>query len=218
MNPPIRVLLVEDHASFRQALAFMLEREPDITVVGQAGTLAEARALLAGVDVGLFDLDLPDGNGSDLIRELRAGNPAAVALALTASEGQQDLARAVAMGAAGVLHKSARIAEIIDAVRRASAGEQLLSPREIIEMLHLANQHREQNHDARVALGRLTPREREVLQALADGLNDKEIAQRLHISVETARTHMVNILGKLGVDSRLQALVFAVRHGAVTID
>jgi DNA-binding NarL/FixJ family response regulator len=81
----------------------------------------------------------------------------------------------------------------------------------------LVGQQREQDRAAQQALARLTPREREVLQALADGLNDKEIALRLKISTETARSHMVNILGKLGVDSRLQALVFAVRHGAIKI-
>ena len=85
-------------------------------------------------------------------------------------------------------------------------------------MLRLATRHREQDREALVAASRLTPREREVLRALAKGLNDKEIAQHLYISTETARTHMVNILAKLGVESRLQALVFAVRHGLVTID
>ncbi len=218
MSATIRVLLVDDHASFRQALAFMLDREPDITVVAQAGSVAEARPLLADVDVAVVDLDLPDGNGIDLIRELRVGAPEALALVLTAGEGRAVLALALEAGASGVLHKSVRIPEIVDAVRRVGAGEQLLSSREIIEMLRLAGQYREQNREAQLVLDRLTPRERDVLQALADGLNDKEIAQRLHISDTTARTHMVNILGKLQVGSRLQALVFALRHGVVTID
>ena len=85
-------------------------------------------------------------------------------------------------------------------------------------MLRLATQQRERDREALAAASRLTPREREVLQGLAAGLGDKEIAQRLYISTETARTHMVNILAKLGVESRLQALVFAVRHGLVTIE
>ncbi len=213
----IRVLLIDDHASFRQPLAFMMNLEPDMQVVAQAGSLAEARRVLKDVDVAVVDLDLPDGSGVDLVGELRTANPHGSVLVLTASVVRLQLARAVEAGAAGVMNKSARIDEIIDAVRRLSAGETLLSTAEVIEMLRFIGQQRDQGREAQAALARLTKREREVLQALADGLNDKEIADHLHIATETARTHMVNILGKLGVDSRLQALVFAVRHGAVTI-
>ncbi len=213
----IRVLLVDDHASFRQPLAFMLEREPEITVVGQAGSLAEARAVLDGVDVAIVDLDLPDGSGVDLVAALRVANPNGMVLILSGSNDRALFARAVEEGASGVMNKSSRIAEIVEAVQRLGAGEPLLSPREMIDLLRFAGRRREENRSAQQTLQRLTPREREVLQALADGLNDKEIALRLHVSTETARTHMVNILRKLGVDSRMQALVFAVRHGAVTI-
>lgn len=218
MSAPIRVLLVEDHASFRQALAFILEREPDITVAGQTGTVAEARTLLANIDVGIFDLDLPDGSGLELIHALHAVTPDAQVLLLTASSGRQDLASAIEVGAVGILHKSVKIAEIIAAVRRISAGESLLSPREMREMLRLAGQYREQNRTAQRLLNTLTRREHDVMKLLAEGLNDKEIGERLHISAETVRTHMGNILGKLNLDSRLQALVFAVRHGALTIE
>jgi DNA-binding NarL/FixJ family response regulator len=215
----IRILLVDDHASFRQPLAFMINRKPDLTVVAQAGSLAEARELLNDeIDIAVVDLVLPDGSGVSLVRELRTANPHSQVLVLTASMDRKELARAVEAGASGVLHKSARIDEIISAIRSLGAGEQLLSPRELVDLLRLAGQERERDRDAQLALGRLTPREREVLQALADGLNDREIGQRLHVSTETIRTHMVNILGKLGVESRLQALVFALRHGAVTID
>lgn len=215
----IRILLVDDHASFRQPLAFMLNREPDFTVVAQAGSLAEARGLLhEEIDVAVVDLVLPDGNGATLVRDLRTANSHSQVLVLTASVDRRDLARAVESGASGVMNKSARIEEIISAIRGLSSGEQLMSPRELVDLLRLAVQQREQNRDAELALGRLTPREREVLQALAEGLNDREIGQQLHVSTETVRTHMVNILGKLGVESRLQALVYALRHGAVTID
>ena len=214
----IRVLLVDDHASFRQALAFMMDREPDFTVVAQAGSLAEARRMLEGVDVALVDLDLPDGQGVDLVRELRAANPQGMVMILSASTDRLLLARTVEAGAAALFNKSARIPDIIDAVRRHGRGEHLISPTEVIEMLRLIGEQREQSREAQQALSRLTKREHEVLQALADGLNDKEIAERLRVSPETARTHMVNILGKLDVDSRLQALIFAVRHGAVTLE
>ncbi len=211
------VLLIDDHASFRQPLAFMLEREPDIKVIAQAGSLTEARPLLGNVDIAIVDLHLPDGSGVEIIRELRAVNRNGIAMVLTAATDQLLIARAIEAGASGVVHKSARITDIISAIRRLSQGEQLLSPVEMIEMLRLVGEQRERGRDAQAALARLTKRERDVLQALADGLNDKEIAERLHISTETARTHMVNILAKLGVDSRLQALVFAVRNGAITI-
>jgi DNA-binding NarL/FixJ family response regulator len=213
----IRVLLVHDHASFCQALAFMLEREADMRVVAQAGSLAAARHVLAPVDVAVVDLDLPDGHGVDLVREFRAANPQGRVLILTAARGPLQYAQAVEAGAAAVLHKSVHLSEIVDAVRRLSAGEQLLAPGEVIEMLRFVGAHRQQGRDAQGSLERLTKREHEVLQALADGANDKDIAQQLHISTETARTHMVHILHKLGVDSRLQALVFALRHGVVTI-
>lgn len=214
----IRVLLVDDHSSFRQPLAFMLDRDPDITVVAQAGTLAEAEPLLRDIDIAVVDLDLPDGSGVDLIRELRVVNPSGAVLVLTASTSREELAQAVEAGAAGVIHKSAHITDIVEGLRRLAGGESLLSHAEMIELLRLATRRREEDREAQFALGQLTAREREVLGALAEGLTDKEIAERLHVSTQTVRTHMVNILSKLGVNSRLQALVFAIRHGAVTVE
>jgi DNA-binding NarL/FixJ family response regulator len=216
----IHVLLVDDHASFRQPLTFMMEREPDFEVVAQAGSLVEGRRVLKDakeVDIAVVDLHLPDGNGVDLIRDLHAANPHAKVLTLTASLDRREHARAVEAGAEGVAHKSVGISEIIELVRRLSRGEQLLSTTEVIELLRLVGEEREQSRAAQAALGRLTQRELEVLQSLAEGLNDKQIAERLHISSETSRTHMVNILRKLGLESRLQALVYAVRYGVVTI-
>jgi DNA-binding NarL/FixJ family response regulator len=214
----IRVVLVDDHLSFRQPLAFMLMREPDITIIGQAGTVAEARPLLPEADIALIDLDLPDGEGVDLIQDLRSVNPQAIALVLTASASNAAMARAVEAGAAGVMHKSRPVNEVMDAIRRLKAGESLLSLPETIEMLRFITRQRNEDRTVRATIDRLTPREREVLQALAAGLSDREIAYQLHVSTETVRTHMVNLLHKLGVDSRLKALVFALRHKLVTID
>lgn len=214
----IRLLLVEDHASFRQSLAFMFEQEADFEVVGQAGSVAEARGKLDRVDVAIVDIDLPDGKGVTLIRELRQHSPGCQSLVLTGSASSKELAAAVEEGAAGLLHKTAPLDEIISAARTLGAGEQLLAPREIVALLRVASQQRELDRHAQRSFASLTHRERDVLQALAEGLNDKDIAQRLTVSVETARNHMASILGKLGVGSRLQALVFALRHGAVTID
>jgi DNA-binding NarL/FixJ family response regulator len=213
----IRVLLVEDHASFRQAVASMLDRESNFSVKGQAGSLAEAREILEGVDVAIVDLGLPDGYGGELIKELRKANPQAQALVLSASLERSEIARAVEWGAAGVLHKSAGMDHITEAVRRLKAGETLLPVEEVVELLRLAGSRREKEQEARRAITRLTPREKEVLQALAEGLDSKHIAERLHISMETERNHMQSILAKLGVHSRLQALVFALRHSVVSV-
>jgi DNA-binding NarL/FixJ family response regulator len=215
------ILLVDDHASFRQTLAFVFDQQPDIEVVAQAGSLAEARRALEGLenepDLGVIDLSLPDGEGTELIKDLREANEDFAALLLTASLDRTDHARAVEAGAAGVVHKSADVDEILDATRRISEGETLLSPEELVEMLRIASQGREEEREARANIEQLTRREREVLQALGEGLSNKQIAERLHMSVDTERTHMMNILSKLGVHSRLQALLFAARHGLVEI-
>lgn len=217
---PIRVLLVEDHASFRQALAFMLEREPGFEVAGQVGSLAEARQLngevLENVEVAIVDLALPDGDGLELIEDF-SSEPRMTTLVLSASLEPGRFARAVEAGASGVLHKSTPIKDIVEAVQMLRAGEALLSPAEVVEMLRLVGRERQEELAARQAVERLTPREKEVLQALAEGLESKEIAEKLNVTVETERTHMVNILHKLGVHSRLQALVFAARYGVVRI-
>jgi DNA-binding NarL/FixJ family response regulator len=215
----IRVLLVEDHASFRQAAASIFERE-GLEVVGQAGSLTEARKVLeqGAPDVAVIDLVLPDGYGWDLIKELRAANRRAQALVLTAELDHAKIARAVDNGAAGVLHKTVELEEVVEAVRRLSAGEALLPLEEVVELLRFASSRKDEEHEARQAITRLTPREREILQLLAEGLDSHGIAERLYISLSTERNHMTSILAKLGARSRLQALVFAVRHGVVSID
>ena len=214
-----RILLVEDHASFRQTLAFVFDQESEFEVVAQAGSLAEARQVMDGleVDLGVMDLSLPDGEGIELIKDLREANPHFAALVLTASLDRAEHARAAESGAAGILHKSAGVDEIMDATRRLGEGETLLSQEELIALLRLAGQSREEEREARASMEQITPREKEVLQALAEGLSNKEIAAKLHVSVDTERTHMMNILNKLGVHSRLQALLFAARHGLVEI-
>jgi DNA-binding NarL/FixJ family response regulator len=213
----VRVLLVEDHVAVRQAIAAMFERHFDFDVVGQAGTLAEARGMLNEIDVAVVDLGLPDGYGGDLIKELAEVNPRAQALVLSASLDRTETARAIESGAAGALDKMAQLDEIVDAVRRLQAGETLLPLDEVVDLLRFASHRREQEYQDRAALDALTPREREVLQAMAEGLGSQAIADRLHISVRTERNHVANILGKLGVHSQLQALVFALRYGIIEV-
>jgi DNA-binding NarL/FixJ family response regulator len=216
-----RIMLVDDHVSFRQPLAFMLDREPDLRVVAQANSVAEARKVLEDtgevVDLALVDLELPDGSGSEFIAELRASRPRSLALVLTAHTDRVRLARAIEAGAAGILHKSLRLAEIMDAMRRLRSGQQLVPPQEVIEAVRFVGRERLRDREAQVLIGKLTARERELLQALAEGLSDKEIAERLYVGVGTVRSHMTHILTKLGVDSRLQALVFAIRYGLVEV-
>jgi two-component system nitrate/nitrite response regulator NarL len=214
-------LLVEDHTSFRQALAYMFEREPDFEVVAQAGSLAEARTLpgdsLKDVEVAVVDLALPDGDGFELIEHFTLAEPQIMTLVLSASLEPVRFARAVEAGAAGVLHKATPIKDLVAAVRRLKSGEALLSQDEILEMLRVVSRERQQKREVLQAIERLTPREIELLRALAEGLESREIAEKMNITVETERTHMVNILHKLGVHSRLQALVFAARQGLVQI-
>ncbi len=218
----IKTLLVDDHPSFRMPLAFMFEQEPDLKVIGQAGSLAEARETLErvdpSVDLVLVDLDLPDGSGTKLIQDVHAANPNALVLVLSAFSDRKWLAQAIEAGAAGILHKSSRVGEVIDAVRRLWAGEYLISPKEVIEATRFMDRQRQEDREAQQLFAKLTPREREVLQALANGLSDKELAQNLHVDVDTVQTHMGNIRSKLEVASRLQALVFAVRHNVVKIE
>jgi two-component system, NarL family, response regulator DevR len=213
-----KVLLVDDHASFREMLCFVFEREPDFEVVAYAGSLAEAHSMLDGIDLAVVDLDLPDGDGTRLIDTLFSVNPHAVVLVLTASPDREAHARVVQAGAAGVLHKSARVKDIIDAARRLTAGESILSVNEVFELLRLAGRLQERDHKSKQTIERLTPREREILGALGDGLSDKQIAECLGVSVGTVGNHFMNIFKKLGVHSRLQALLFALRHGIVDVD
>lgn len=217
----VRILLVEDHASLREALAIILSREPEFEVVGEAGSIAEARAVLEErpVDVVVVDLGLPDGDGTQLIREIQqAGSRlSCTALVLTMSFDRAHVARAVEAGASGVLDKSVSIAEIVEAIKRLRAGETLFAASEIVEMLRYASSQREEDLAIQAAIKMLTPREMQVLQGLAEGLDSKEIAHRLKIAVETERNYAASILGKLGVHSRLQALAFAIRYGIVEI-
>jgi len=219
LEEEVRILLIEDHATVREALAATFEREEGFEVVGQAGSIEEARGMLGmeSVDVAVVDLGLPDGYGGDLIKDIREANPHAQALVLSASLERAQIAQAVQSGAAGVLNKTAPLDEVVGAVERLRAGETLMPLSEVVEMLRFAGARREEEHEARRAVESLTPREREVLQALAEGLDSAGIAERLNISLRTMRNHMASILSKLGVHSQLQALVFALRHGVVEV-
>jgi DNA-binding NarL/FixJ family response regulator len=214
---PSRVLLIEDHTSFREALAHVFDGEPDFFVVAEAGSFAEASRMLDdGVDLAVIDLGLPDGDGTELIRRLRRTNRQCPTLVLTASLDPSSLARAVEAGAAGVMHKSSALDDIVAAASSLRRREIPFS-RETEELLRLAGRTRSDDLASRKLAASFTDREREVLEALAEGLENAEISTRLGISIRTTRTHMMHILGKLGATSRLHALILAVRCGAVEI-
>jgi DNA-binding NarL/FixJ family response regulator/signal transduction histidine kinase len=215
--PKARVLLVEDHTAVREAIAAMFERTAGFEVVGQASSLEEARSMLGDVDVAVVDLGLPDGFGGDLIKELRDVNPHAQALVLSAQLDRREIARAIESGAAGTLDKTASLDEVVEAVRRLRAGETLVPLEEVVDLLRLAARQRDREREDRRAIESLSPREREVLQLLAEGLGSSEIAGRLYISLRTERNHVASIFAKLGVHSRLQAVVFGLRYGIVKV-
>jgi DNA-binding NarL/FixJ family response regulator len=213
----VRVLLVDDHAAIREAIALAFAQDDEFIVAGQAGSLAEARGLLDGVDVAILDLELPDGDGADLIEELHDRDPRIQTLVLSAHADRARVARAVQKGAAAVLSKTTHLHEVVSAVRRVRAGETLMTLDEVVDLLRFAGRLRERELDERRLIESLTPREREVLQLLAAGLDSAAIARRLHISPRTQRNHVGNVLAKLEVHSQLQAVVFALRHGVVQL-
>jgi signal transduction histidine kinase/DNA-binding NarL/FixJ family response regulator len=217
LDQAVRLLLVDDHGSFRQSLIALLRRYPEVSSIVGAGTIAEARQLCENVDIILLDLDLPDGNSIDFIREVNVINPSATVIILSASTAKAQFAAAVEAGARGLLHKSESVDAVLDFIKRTSAGESLLTDGEIVELLREVKTLREEDDARRLVIQQLTDRELDVLRCLADGLSDKQIADRLVVAPSTARTHVVRVLQKLQAHSRLQAVVIAARYGAIEI-
>jgi two-component system nitrate/nitrite response regulator NarL len=209
-----RTLIVEDHVSFAEALALVL-RQSGFEEVDNVGDLAGARARLPVDGVVILDIDLPDGNGLDLIPEIVAASPSCEVLVLTGSVDRIDMA--IEAGASGVMHKSVALEEIVRAVEKLGRGEFIHSPHELVRLLGAARGRRVARGQVQRLFDELTPRECEVLAALAKGLSDREIAERLVVGIETVHSHVTGIIGKLGVHSRLQAVLLALRHGAVEL-
>lgn len=207
MNP-ITVMLVDDHALVRSAVRQALTA-PDIEVVGEAGTAEEAllQAPQLAPDVLLLDLNLPGTSGLGLLRELGPRLPDTKIVMLTISDDRRDLLDAVRNGAAGYLTKDLSPDALQRAVRGIRAGDLAMSRAMAAEVIqHLATAtNRPSGADARSGLPGVSPREEEVLALLADGLTDREIADRLGISPRTVETHVGSLLNKLGVRNRAQA-------------
>jgi DNA-binding NarL/FixJ family response regulator len=214
-SKPIRVLLVDDHQLLTGSLSQLLAREPDIEVVGVAGTVADATVMARErLDVVLMDYRLPDGTGADAARAIKArwGNVRIVML--TALNDDETVLESIQAGADGYLTKDRAVEEVVSAVRSAHAGETLLPRSVIMGIAQRVAAARDKGADRR-QVEQLTPRELEVLRALTDGLSTPEICNRLFIAPNTLRTHVQNIMGKLRVHSKLEAVAFALRHRLV---
>jgi DNA-binding NarL/FixJ family response regulator len=214
---PIRVLLVDDQRLILDALSRLLDNEPDIRVVGLAASVAEAAAHAGEpVDVALVDYRMRDGTGADATRAIKARWPAARVVMLTAVEDDETVYESIQAGADGYLTKDRAVDEVVGTVRAARAGEMLL-PRSVIMAIarRLAETRDHDQDTASTPDERLTPRELEVLRALTEGLSTPEICASLAITPNTLRTHVQNIMGKLHVHSKLEAVAFALRHGLV---
>ena len=211
----IRVLLVDDHQLLTGSLAALLSRESDIEVAGVAGSVAEARALARDrLDVVLMDYRLPDGTGAEATRAIKARWPAARVVMLTAVNDDETILDSIQAGADGYLTKDRAAEDVVSAVRAAHAGETLLPRSVILGIAQRVVAARDKGTERR-QIEPLTPRELDVLKALTQGLSTPEICERLFIAPNTLRTHVQNIMGKLRVHSKLEAVAFAIRNRLV---
>jgi DNA-binding NarL/FixJ family response regulator len=217
----IKVLIVDDQRTFGEALQVALSREKDMRVVDVVtdGDAAVEAAAEHRPDVVLMDVAMPGMSGIEATRRIMDADPDAHVLILSGYEDDLLLARAVQAGALGLLQKTEAVVDVARSVRRANKGEHLHKEDEIEGALRRLRHRRDQDSSAEQRLARLTPREVEILQAMARGLPPDAIAHELGMSPHTLRTHTQNIITKLGVHSKLEALVLAIRHGRVaTLD
>ncbi|MGN6609727.1 MAG: response regulator [Jatrophihabitans sp.] len=206
-----RVLIVDDHKLFAQALSAALEQEPGIVTTGIAENLAAALDAVTRtpVDVVLLDYRLPDATGVEGVGRLVEAAPGIAVVMVTASEDERVLLAAVEAGCAGFVSKTADMADIHTAVRKAAAGEPTIAPSLLPRLLsRLAQRGTGLGSD-------LTSRERDVLRAISNGRTNSEIARELFLSVNTVRNHVQSVLTKLGAHSKLEAAAIAVREGLV---
>jgi two-component system NarL family response regulator len=218
--PVIRVVICDDHALFRRGLRMVLEAEDGMAVVAEAGD-GEASIRLVEEhqpDVVLMDVRMPVLSGIEATRVIRERVPAAKVLVLTVSDDEHDLYEAVKAGAAGYLLKEISIDEVAAAIRCVVSGQSLISPSMAAKLLtEFTNLARKAEERQSVPVPRLTERELEVLKLVAQGLSNREIAGELYISENTVKNHVRNILEKLHLHSRMEAVVYAVREKLLDI-
>jgi len=216
----ISVLIVDDHALFRRGLQMVLEGEPDIDVVGEASDGQEAveRAERTSPDVVLMDVRMPKRSGIEATRAIKDMLPSTKILMLTISDEEADLYEAIKAGASGYLLKEISIDEVANAVRAVQQGQSLISPSMASKLLtEFAAMVKRRDERSQVPGPRLTERELEVLKLVAKGMNNRDIGAELFISENTVKNHVRNILEKLHLHSRMEAVVYAVREKLLDI-
>ncbi|GAC1440571.1 MAG: response regulator transcription factor [Mycobacteriales bacterium] len=206
------MLLVDDHELIRQGLRRAFERAEDFTVTSEAGSVAEALARVNSVtpDVVVTDIRLPDGNGLDIVRTLRAQHPRLGLVVLTMFGGDDQLFAALEAGASAFVNKDAPAGDVVAAARHAVAAPDAFSAQ------HLAQAMQRRMAEPASAAPRLSPREVEILRLLAAGSSARQLARQLYISESTVKTHISRLYEKLGAVNRAQALMIAVKLGLLT--
>lgn len=216
----IRLVIADDHELFRRGLRMVLEDEPAIEVVGEAGDGLEAvqMAIDEAPDVIVLDVRMPQLSGIEAAGKIKETLPHTKILMLTISDEEDDLYQAIKAGANGYLLKEISIDEIGNAVRSVYGGQSLISPSMASKLLNeFASMIKKEEQKEEVPAPRLTPREMEVLEHVAKGMNNREIAEALFISENTVKNHVRNILEKLHLHSRMEAVVYAVREKLLEI-
>jgi two-component system response regulator DevR len=206
---PVRVFLLDDHEIVRRGLRDLLEAAGDLTVVGEAGTAAEALARIPVADpqVAVLDVRLPDGNGIEVCREIRSARPDIRCLMLTSFSDDEALLDAIVAGASGYVLKQIRGTELVDAIRAVSAGESLLDPQASARVRARLREGTEQDE----RLKHLTHQERRILALLSEGQTNRQIAQTMYLAEKTVKNYVSNVLAKMGMSRRTEAAVYAVR-------
>jgi two-component system response regulator DevR len=202
-----RVFLLDDHEVVRRGLRELFEAEDDLTVVGEGATAQEALARVpsSNPDVAVLDVRLPDGDGVEVCRDLRSAMPELKCLMLTSYADDEALFSAILAGASGYVLKQIRGSDLVSAVRRVAAGESLLDPsltRQVMERLRGENVEDER-------LARLTTQERKILELIADGKTNRQIADELYLAEKTVKNYVSNLLSKMGFARRTEAAVYA---------
>ncbi|HEY3095518.1 MAG TPA: response regulator transcription factor [Acidimicrobiia bacterium] len=210
----MRVFLLDDHEVVRRGLRELLEADGDIEVVGEAGTAEQALARIPPTNphVAVLDVRLPDGDGIEVCREVRSRHPEIHCLMLTSFTDDEALFQSMLAGAAGYVAKQIKGADIIDAVRRVASGQSLLDP--VVAARARDRLRAEPEEDERLA--RLSAQERTILSLIADGLTNRQIAERLNLAEKTVKNYVSNLLAKMGMERRTQAAVYAARLGSRT--
>ncbi len=216
-SDPIRALIVDDHALFRRGLEMVLAAEDDIELVGEASDGAEAvqKAGESLPDVVLMDIRMPKSSGIEACREMKEVAPSSKIVMLTISDEEEDLFEAIRAGASGYLLKDIPLDEVADVVRQVHGGQSLINPSMAAKLLTefaALNKRDQEERAEQVPPPKLTDREMQVLKLVAKGMNNRDIAKELFISENTVKNHVRNILEKLQIHSRMEAVMIAVRE------